>query len=307
MATSFFDKSKFLAANKRNKEENPFGDIDPGFYMAELVDAKIGPAKSSGRHQAMFLWQIDADTPVYANKKIAQCIGLEGEHAEKGYSILNIILSQLGIRSIDQFAENPDEWMEKLIGTTARLNIFLKDQYTQIRIVRAQNNINQVEPEQINGEALASGAHFVIGAQATVTVDNGERLAVIEAYHQQTNKVMIRYCIDGEIAYADPDKVAMHVDAGNNPVMYNPNLVAETVEQSEEVVEEVAEEIEEVPEEVEEETVTLEIGMNVTGMFNGKQTITGTIHAFSEDQTKVKIKQGKQVYACPIESITLIQ
>lgn len=65
----------------------------------------------------------------------------------------------------------------------------------------------------------------------------------------------------------------------------------------------VPEEIEEIPSPMEENTLQLEEGMTVQGMF-GEQAITGTIYKIEEDFVKIQV--GNKAYPCSKNSIQLI-
>ena len=60
-----FDKDRFLKANQNNKENNPFTDIEDGFYTLELTNATMGKAKNSNRKQVVFEYEFDDNNDKY--------------------------------------------------------------------------------------------------------------------------------------------------------------------------------------------------------------------------------------------------
>ena len=137
MAKPVFNRNLFGAKRQENATRE-FPDVTTDTYIAHLRKAYIGEAKTSGRLQASFGFQICDDDPNFPNQYIWNHIGLtdaNGVDQEKGYNALSVVLSIL--RAPD--TGNPDNDLEAVIGSKVRLDYTAQDdkhEYSGIKIKR---------------------------------------------------------------------------------------------------------------------------------------------------------------------------
>lgn len=300
-----FDKSKFLAANQAISSDNPYPEIEPGFYVATLFDANFNNAKSSGRYQASFIWEFDESETKLFGKKLGSHIGLDDPEG-KGYKALNGCLYAMGVSQsqiVGEFAENPDAFLERLIGTKARLEVKKDGDFTNTRVKKLISS-----PLKSNGDNIVSSpalqqpvntttstpaptkeVTISIGMDVLVNKNGVELPGKIISYQEATNEVLIKY--EDTSLKAEPVNIEL--------VRPNPNAVSKPAEPAK--VEEVVEDIEEV-----KEPVKLEIGMQAVGKYEGKD-ISGEIYKIEGDVVKLKVAvDGKfKAFPCPKGSIVV--
>lgn len=302
-----FDKSKFLAANQAVSSDNPFPEIEPGFYIATLDDANLGNAKSSGRYQATFIWAFDECETKLFGKKIASRIGLEND---ENYKALNGCLYAMGVSQaqlVGEFAENPDAFLERLVGTKARLEISKNGDFTNTRVKKLISS-----PLKSNGDNIVSSPALQtqqpvntltstpaptkeitisVGMLVLVNKNGVELPGKIMGYQEATNEVLIKY--DDTSLKAEPVSIELVRPNPNAAPLAQPAKVEEVG-----VVEEIIEEVKEPPK--------LEVGMQASGTYEGKQ-IHGEIYKIEGDIIKLKVAvDGKfKAFPCPKGSIVV--
>jgi hypothetical protein len=321
-----FNKDLFLTQNRKNVEENPFGEIDNGYYICDLVDAQLCYSKSNNRYQALFQWKIDPNSnDRFKGQNVFVAIGLEdkdGNPSEQGYKILDIVLSTLGVNDRGSFAEDFENNMPKLVGSRARIEVKEKDGFKQNKInkllvnrwkeVRNGSPGPNVSPQNPNTNTTVqsnapsydfkpftntNGVLIDKGAKVTARLKDGQYL--------------------GEILSVDPTGKPQALIQFENPnvdtqLVNFDDLFVHSPQQNQQA----APTSISAPQELEELSAPtqpkLEIGMNVKGIcqhthpdYNGKE-FTGVIYEFDDANGIVKINSGGKGIPCRRDSIQVI-
>lgn len=326
-----FDKEKFLKANKSLREKNPnFGDPFPkGVYVCDLIDCELNNAKSSGREQVSFIWEV-MPTDDLAGRKIYEHIATDDEiKGEAKYSqaeILNMKLGQLGVKDMASFIENFKNNLKWLAGKTkARLRVDHQGDFQQIRLEKLLENafqngpvtnvthhqpVEKVAEPQVPKDTRQVGTYEQPKTEVTIAQDSkilfkhpteGEQVATVKMANPAIGKFFLQF---------DNDKLG----AGMYDIkdMVKPLSNGETQQQT---LTNVPKPTEQAPfsEEVEEviEEVPLANGMNVKFIWQNAER-SGEVKELVPDKNAVKIKSvdpadGKaKLYTVDISKVTPI-
>lgn len=309
---TLFDKNAFLRANQKRQEE--FAEIDDGLYICTLNDAEVGPSKSSNRLQLKLEWIISDNDPVAPGKRIYQTVQLEKEDEEKretAYSIVAMLASQLGIRNMEAFAEDPNTLLNKCIDTKARIQKSTNDGgYSNIRIRKIlERTYSETDYEGFN-QGLQSTQDDSVQETTSqeVIVDVGQKVIATTPVGQLKGKIkevrdadnIIVQTINGDaisckllnLTFADfDDEIPDEPEQQTSATELLQGIPADD------------DEVEEIPMGV--TFSQLEKGMTVKGVFND-EVIVGAIHALKEEQGLVVIAKGNKGYPCKLDTITLV-
>jgi len=285
----------FLAGRKSLSEKG-FTDVDDGFYICNLIDAQLNKAKSSGRKQVTFTWEIDEDDSSfsqYGKKLLYDHIGLErdGQDDPELYMILQIKLNQLNAQfdaesivdmTEDQFTQYMNAVLESLVGSKVRLHKYEKNEFTNYRVKKLLETPQEKPKHQ----------HETI---PTTTNSRQNHAPTPQPQNEVTLQIGMDVIVDNRHA-----KIFDFTQDGKVIVLIGEDKHTVTLEQLElpsTTTSELIEELEEPP--------TLEVGMNVTALFNG-QKISGEIHSFLLEEQKAKIKSGNKLMTVKLETVQLI-
>ena len=302
MTTPVFDVDAFKTAQK-NQFSGDFPEIDPGYYIAELLDAKVGKAKTSDRLQATFHWQISDDDEQFANQHCWDRVGLtdgEGVTNQQGYNIFCMRLSQLGV-STDEFLADNQRVLDSIAGTKARIQVKKAESggktFTNIWIDNVISSpLDNTKPdyseddfENLETKDLKEEAKLEIVVGTKCLADG--KLGKIKYFDKAAGKVLVDLNEGGQNLY-DARQIEVITD-------------------------------ESTPKKKENTSVSLRKDQFVNALFNGtdgEMEITGKIHDFTyiddsaenKEIDKVKILvQGSdgekdKLYPCQPENVRLI-
>jgi hypothetical protein len=315
-----FNKDLFLKKNQDNNENNPFGEIQNGSYICDLIDAKLCYSKEKNTLQALFQWKIDPDSnDTHKGQNIFVCIKLENDDKsvyEKGYEILDIVLKTMGVNNPQVFVEDFENNMSRLVSSRARIKVEpnkQNPQYKQNRIEKLLKNAwrdgnGQAPVQTSNGSAAyydnkpftnTRGENIVEGATVSVRMKDGQYSCKIMSVVGAMKQAMVSFdsgVMQPQLVPFDDIFVVSSPAGGpsqTQPVETPQTTVVETVQV-----------IEEIP--VETPVVKLEVGMNVTGAYQG-EVRRGPIYKIDETQNLVYINDGGKAYPCPLDTIKVIQ
>ena len=303
-----FNRDIFLNRDKHIQDNSTFATVEDGYYEAELTTAGIGKAKTSGRTQAGFIWKISADDPKYAGKAVGNFIGLSqnGIPSDQGYEVLDLVLRGLGIKDFSELNSVPDEavdaWfnnkMETLIKTKARLHIYDKDGYQQMRvknIIYSPLKDESFKEVPFNPPVQATPAQPAQTnlPQVEVSVKNGDRVFVTRPDGVFTATVLMA---QGQMCYVKFDNSDFKDDIyplEKISVIKSP----EEIKAEEKAQQSAIETIEELP----LTAPKFEKGMMVKGKFGDVVISSGQIYKIENDLIYVQV--GKQGFPCKAEDL----
>lgn len=312
-----FNKDQFVAQNRKNVEENPFGEIDNGIYVCDLVSAQLNYSKGKGLYQALFQWKIDPEAnDRFKGQNIFVNVGLQNEDKSdkpEGYKIFDIILSTLGVNDRGSFAEDAENNMRKLEGTKAQIKVTENGAgFKQNRINRlirnawkenqansfSQNVQNQVQNyEQQNSNPVSAPTVFTNSfgvkvekdSKVSVNRNNGTILSVVPESKQALIQFDDTNVATGLYSFDDLQQPIDTTITAATTITNNLGTV-ETIE-----------EITPTP-----TKIKLELGMNVQGRF-GDTHVSGTVHRIDEAGGIVVIASQGKGYPCPVDTVQVIQ
>ncbi len=297
MTTPVFDVNAFKTA--QSNQGGDFPEIDSGYYIAELLDAKVGKAKTSDRLQATFHWKIDSDDEQFANQHCWDRVGLtdgEGVTNQKGYNIFCMRLNQLGV-STDEFLADKQRVLDSIAGTKARIQVKKAESgdktFTNIWIDNVISSpLDNTKPdyseddfENLETKDLKEEAKLEIIVGTKCLADG--KLGKIKYFDKASAKVLVDLNEGGQKLY-DVKQVEVITD-------------------------------ESTPKKKENTSVSLRKDQFVNALFNGTDgeiEITGKIHDFTynDDKTIDKVKilvqnpdgEKDKLYPCQPENVRVI-
>lgn len=285
-----FDRDRFLKANQSNQEKGGLKNAKEGVYNVTLIDAALTTARS-GRDQIVFCYQVDPPDEL-AGEKIWEYIGLD---SDGGYAVLDVRLSQFGVKDTVTFIGDFENNLQKLINRTkARIQVKHVpntnnpgQEFQQIRVQRLIENAfaneapNYIPPPTQEQQTISSPATMPestndapnILNESTILVNyqgKPEKCKVLN-YMKPTGKLFV------EFANTALGKSMVDVkDIISTQVTDPPPSLPQIQEVVEEIVEEVVE-------------IAIQIGMNVKFSYNGKE-LSGTIHELIPEENSAKIR-----------------
>ena len=296
---NMFDADAFRKAQK-TQSSGDFPEIDPGYYLAELISAKIGKSKGSGRLQVTFDWKIDSDDEQYPNQHLWDYVGLttpDGETNQKGYEIFCMRLSQLKASS-DEFLENNERVLNSIVGTKARIQVKKTESggntYTNVWIDNILDSPLDGTTPDYDEDSFATYEDKDLNKESKLQIHVG--MECIAAGKKGTIKF---------------------VDAAAGKVLVNFNEGGQDLFEAKDVDVISNESTPEAPEQIQQPS-KLRKGAIVEALFmgpNGEQEITGQIHEVIIDDTgekRVKILvQGKdgekdKLYVCQEDNVRVL-
>lgn len=314
-----FDRSKFLAANNAIREDSgDFFTPDPGFYICTLASAATGNAKTSGRFQVVFQWNIAPDDEKYPNKMFYDCIGLDNE---EGYKQLSRKLNRLGYKGDpESFAVDPDGELATLVNTQVRMQI-QNAKNPEFRYYNIQKilsspitddagkvNVQTEDTDLITETPPSNDDTIEPGDELHCKFKDGEGLAIVQLVNEASQQVVVTRTSTGATLVVNlPDVLRMSRKA--REVIANPSGIPPQLQTPAPATKELpkpmaATPTEEVIEEIQEE-IKLEKGMMVEGIYNG-QKIIGKVHIIDQPNAVVKIAMNGKAYPCKLDTIKVV-
>ncbi|MBK9284953.1 MAG: hypothetical protein IPM51_11660 [Sphingobacteriaceae bacterium] len=308
-----FDKEMFQRANANRQDF----DVEDGTYLCELIDAEIAPSKGQGKLQMKLQWKISPDDPLYGNRNIFQCVGLEKDDdvkQEKAYEVVAMLASILGIKDMESFSEDPNMHLLKCIGSEARITLKEKDGFQNIRINKIIHNTYDPSIFPSSSPTTTERTEeqtLTVGTKVLVATKDGQKKGKVAGITSEediqillsTNQ-MIHVTIN-QLELFEWEEEKTPEDFKPEPV--DSEVVKETTEPAS--IEE-AKEIElldlgnDIPK-PEVSFYTLKEGENVSGVYKD-ETYTGTIHKLDEAAGLVFIRVGNKAIPCNIKTIQYV-
>lgn len=257
-----------------------FPEIDPGLYIATLISAKLNNAKTSGRLQISFDWQIDEDDDLYPNQHLWDHLGLtngEGETNQTGYEIFCRRLKDLGVSS-DEFLENNTKVLNSLSGTRCRVQVKKSGDFTNVWIDDLISSPNDGTTPDYDEDTFETHEDKDVNEESKLEISTGtsciagEKQGLVKFVDASAGKVLVEFPGGGQELY----------DAKDVSVITNEDTPKQEIKAG------------------------LAVGQYVQALFNGKdgeESILGLIHEITEDgKVKVLVKgsngDGDKIYPC---------
>jgi len=319
-----FDRVKFLASNSRFKEERKnFEDLPDGVYNFELKDVDDGLSQA-GNPRILFTWEV-----MLGEDDVGRKFFQTFRHDENGYFSLQITLSQLGVKNVEEILPDDDTRKRifiKLIGSQVRASIKTTEkdgkEYRNIRIAKCflkkvedsdlykdripfdvpkTPEVKSQSQSETNAMAEENEKIYLKGCEVVCKLpDQSTRLGEVQIYNAMLNACFVTFK-DGTQPQTVPVPNILQVGKPRVPIAGGADFVPGVIKQEEKAP---FEEVEEVVEEV--SSPKLEVGQNVKFKFKDADMGNGEIHAILPDGHYVKIKQAGKIYTVPIANIALV-
>lgn len=323
MAKKRFSKAAFLAGNEKAKSgSGDFPTVPSGVYIA-TVEKCYFKEHDSGAQSISFGFQIDPEEEEFANQYFwwnPNIIDKKGNDNEIGLQQVNFLLMALaeGNFNAEDFADNPDEELERFLFTKARFKVKYKkvgeyDNYTVEVLTVLENKYAgpnakpaSTQTESFDSEELDQdnddddSEDVEIGDKVMYHHKKGDFEGVIlgfveaDGVNVKEDKLLI------EITHANGKTQKLNVD----PTVCD--MLEKVKKKNEhEKAEEESLEIEDEIEEEEEEELEITIGSDVQSTFKG-ENFQGIVKAIDEDEGIVKISYNSKLRKCKLENTQLV-
>jgi len=289
-----FDREKFLKANRELQEKRGqgFKEHPAGIYNVKLIDAGLNQAKSSGREQATFVWEIEPPDDIQG-QKIYEHFGLED-----GEVPLIIRLNSLGVQDGQMLEQFTLEFEKNLAYMANRAKARIKLEYVpgknnpavefqRIKLLKLfegpfpngqlPNGQTSQPKEEVQTQSVPpeTGPDIANESKIVVKYNGKPEVCKVLNYMKPTGKLFVEFDDTklGKSAVDVKDVISTSIDP-TPPFDATSSVVEEIVE---EVVEEIVEEI------------PIQVGMNVKFTYQAKE-LTGIIHELIQAENAVKVQ-----------------
>ena len=324
-----FNKKMFLEANVNVKDGGDFTEYPDGFYECTLTNASIGKTRNTNKDRVLFKWVIDETHEDYPGNIIYDNINLVGNDGPNEYGYKNLItkLIRFGFshEQVEEFADNVETLLEKMIGSVVRLKLKTNDKgYQNIYLERVlessiegddelELDISDKSKKPVEEEEV----EVTPGMEVIVDDLNLKRLAKIIETDEENGKIMVRYSDKNEISIVDSENVYLIEEDEKEKKEENSGELSEEQKEfltkqgiteandEDEIIEEDEDEV--IENEDEDEEIDLEVGMNVKGKTKKGNEYTGTIVSIDEENGNCVIKTSEnKKYRIKLETLELI-
>ena len=165
------------------EEMEGFGDVGDGTYQMKIAKADVGAAKSSGRLQINWDFEI-----VSGEAKGRHCFDHDGLETKQNRSFARTRLARLGIEWPDDREDLPDA-VEEAVGKYCVARKVTKGDFENVYVQR--------ELEEDDIDETPDDDDLEKGSRVLVTVDGGEYHGVIKSVDEDDETYVVK-CDDGD-------------------------------------------------------------------------------------------------------------